>query len=910
MGRGTRSRTTGAAPRAARHGKAKGARGLPGRRPGQQSRRVYFFGGGGAEGTKDMKALLGGKGANLAEMARLGLPVPPGFTLTTAVCSEYWDGGGALPAALWPEVERNMLRVEKVLGGTFGRGASPVLVSVRSGAAISMPGMMETVLNVGLNDETREALAAKTGNARMAWDSHRRLIQMFARVVMDLEIREFERALGALKRRRGAELDTDLTADDLAELVGTYREIFAERAGRPFPEDPQEQLRLAIEAVFRSWQCDRAKKYRELHKIDGLAGTAVNVQAMVFGNMGDTSATGVCFTRDPSTGRNVFYGEFLQNAQGEDVVAGIRTPRPIAQMRKVLPKPYADLVRAKDLLERHYGDVQDMEFTVQEGRLWMLQTRTGKRTPEAAVRIAVDLVSEGRVSRETALARVDASVVDRLLHPTFDRRAEKDVLAKGLPASPGAATGRLVFDADDAEAWAKNGEKVILARDETSPEDIGGMHAAQGILTARGGMTSHAAVVARGMGKCCIVGCVAAEIDVDAKLMTVGGREFREGEWISLDGSTGEVMAGRVATTEPKLSSYFRTLMEWADDVRRLRVRANAETPHDARVARDFGAEGIGLCRTEHMFFDEERIATVREMILAEDRAGRERALSRLLPMQQRDFERIFKAMDGLPVTVRLLDPPLHEFVPNTEKAQEETARLLGLDVERVRRRVATLHEMNPMMGHRGCRLGISYPEIYDMQVRAIAQAAVRCAKRKIDVQPEIMIPLVGHVNELRVMAANARRVVEEVFAKAGTKVPYLVGTMIEVPRAALTADEIAAEAEFFSFGTNDLTQMTFGFSRDDINSFLPDYLAQKILPVDPFQSLDTVGVGQLIRMAIEKGRGARKGLKVGICGEHGGDPASIAFCHEVGLDYVSCSPFRVPVARLAAAQAALRARK
>ncbi len=876
----------------------------------KSKKRVYFFGDGSAEGGKDMKPLLGGKGANLAEMARLSLPVPPGFTITTDVCAQYWNAGGKLDESLWDEVGRHLARVEKALGATFGKGPSPVLVSVRSGAAISMPGMMETVLNVGLNDETREALAAKTGNRRMALDSHRRLIQMFARVVLDLDIRDYERALDSLKRRRGVQLDTELSADDLAELLATYREIFRERAGMPFPDDPMRQMRMAVEAVFRSWECDRARKYRELNKISGLKGTAVNVQAMVFGNMGDTSATGVCFTRDPSTGRNVFYGEFLQNAQGEDVVAGIRTPVPIAGMRKVLPKPYAELVRVKDLLEKHYGDVQDMEFTVQEGRLWMLQTRTGKRTPEAAVRIAVEMVKEKRITRETAILRIDAEVIDRLLHPTFDKNAKKDLLCKGLPASPGAATGRLVFDADDAEAWAKRGEKVILARAETSPEDIGGMHVAQGILTSRGGMTSHAAVVARGMGKCCVVGCGAAEIDSEHKSMHVGGRAFAEGEWISLDGSTGEVMVGQVPTTQASLSGDFRTIMEWADQRRRLGVRANAETPHDAQVARGFGAEGIGLCRTEHMFFDEERIATVREMILAEDKTGRERALAKLLPHQQKDFEEIFAAMKGLPVTIRLLDPPLHEFVPNTEKAQEETARVLGLDVEKVRRRVAALHELNPMMGHRGCRLGISYPEIYDMQVRAIAQAAVACKRRRVDARPEIMIPLVGHVNELLVMRDNAKRVLEETFAAAGARVPCLLGTMIEVPRAALVAGEIAKEAEFFSFGTNDLTQMTFGFSRDDVNSFLPDYLEQKILPGDPFQSLDQEGVGRLVKLAIHEGRGARPSLKVGICGEHGGDPRSIAFCHAVGMNYVSCSPYRVPVARLAAAQAAIREKK
>jgi pyruvate,orthophosphate dikinase len=631
---------------------------------------------------------------------------------------------------------------------------------------------------------------------------------------------------------------------------------------------------------------------------------------MVFGNMGKTSATGVCFTRDPSTGRNVFYGEFLMNAQGEDVVAGIRTPLPIARMKRILPKPYAELVAAKDLLESHYGDVQDMEFTVQEGRLFMLQTRTGKRTAGAAIRIAVEMVEEGRLSKRDALLRVDPHVLDQLLHPTFDKKAERHVLAQGLPASPGAASGRAVFSADEAEEWVARGESVILCRDETSPEDIGGMHAANGILTSRGGMTSHAAVVARGMGKCCVAGCSQAEIDVNAKTLEAGGRVINEGDWISLDGSTGEVMLGRVPTQKPRLSKQFRRLMEWADEVRRLNVRANAETPHDAKIARGFGAEGIGLCRTEHMFFDEERITAVREMILADSRADRETALAKLLPVQQKDFERIFAAMKGLPVTVRLLDPPLHEFVPLTEDTQKATAKAIGVDVDVVRRRVEALREMNPMMGHRGCRLGISHPEIYDMQVRAISRAAARCVKRKLDVRPEIMIPLVGHVNELATLEARARAIVKEELASAGVKLKVLIGTMIEIPRAALTADEIAAKAEFFSFGTNDLTQMTFGFSRDDINSFLPDYLAQKVLPVDPFQSLDQRGVGQLVEIAIDRGRSVRKRLKIGICGEHGGDPASVEFCHRVKMDYVSCSPFRVPIARLAAAHAAIKARR
>ncbi len=873
----------------------------------RRKRRIWSFGGGKAEGNARMNDELGGKGANLCEMARLGLPVPPGFTIGTGVCRAYWEGNETLPSDLWPEVRRAMRRVERSLGRSFGAGPKPLLVSIRSGAAVSMPGMMETVLNVGLNDATREALAAETGHPRMALDSHRRLIQMFARVVLGLEIREYENALDSLKRRRGVDDDTELSALDLAELLETYREIFEDGAGRPFPEDPWEQLQLTVEAVFRSWNTARAIRYREINAIRGLVGTAVNVQAMVFGNMGNDSATGVCFTRDPSTGRNVFYGEFLRNAQGEDVVAGIRTPLPIARMKRMLPEPYEELVRAKDLLERHYGDVQDIEFTVQQGELFMLQTRTGKRTARAAVRIAVEMVGEGGLDEDEAVLRVDPSSLDQLLHPTFDSKAARRVLARGLPASPGAATGRAVFNADDAEEWTARGETVILCRDETSPEDIHGMHAAVGILTSRGGMTSHAAVVARGMGTCCVAGCGSAEIDVHAQVMHVGGETIAAGDWLSLDGSTGEVMLGRVATKSPQLSKHFRILMSWADERRRLGVRANAETPHDAKVARGFGAEGIGLCRTEHMFFDDERIATVREMILAEDADGRAAALAKLLPVQRQDFTEIFQAMKGLPVTVRLLDPPLHEFVPLSEEAQRVTAKALGLPVAAVRRRVEALREVNPMMGHRGCRLGISYPEIYDMQVRAIAQAAVRCRKRRIKVHPEVMIPLVGHVNELRVLAGRARRIMEQEFAAEGVDVPFLVGTMIEIPRAALTADEIAPHAEFFSFGTNDLTQMTFGFSRDDVNAFLPDYLRQQVLPVDPFQSLDQRGVGQLVSLAIERGRGASPKLKIGLCGEHGGDPDSIAFCHAADMDYVSCSPFRVPIARLAAAQAAIR---
>jgi pyruvate,orthophosphate dikinase len=880
------------------------------RRAKAAGRRVWEFGGGKAHGKGDQKAVLGGKGAGLAEMSRLGLPVPPGFTIATTVCAAYWAAGRRTPKALWPDVEKALARVEALRGQAFGRGPKPLLVSVRSGAAVSMPGMMETVLNVGLTRETIPALVAASGNERMVQDSHRRLIHMFAKVVREVPDDLFEDALLDLKRRRRAAADTELSAADLGELAETYRGIYRDETGEDFPDDAMSQLRQAVEAVFRSWECDKARKYRKIQRIDGLLGTAVNVQSMVFGNRGPSSGTGVCFTRDPSTGENVFFGEFLIDAQGEDVVAGIRTPEPIAAMGKHLPEAYEQLLEVKDLLERHYGDVQDIEFTVEDGKLFVLQTRTGKRTARAALRIAVEMVKERRLKPEAAVLRVEPSALDQLLHPTFDGSVRAEVVAKGLGASPGAAVGRAVFTAEDAEAWHSRGEKVILVRAETSPEDVGGMHAAAGILTSRGGLTSHAAVVARGWGKCCIVGCGEISIDAGEKRFQAGSHAIREGDWISIDGSGGRVMLGQVPTVRPSLGEDFATLMQWADRYRRLGVRTNADTPADAKAAREFGAEGIGLCRTEHMFFSTpERIRAVREMILADGPEGRARALERLLPFQRGDFEGIFEAMDGLPVTIRLLDPPLHEFVPHEDAQQQEMAREMGVSAAEVRRRVKALHEANPMLGHRGCRLGITYPEIYDMQVRAIAQAAIACSKRSIAVLPEIMIPLVGFTAELAFLRERTEAVVAEAVQGVRRPPKFRIGTMIEVPRAAVTAGAIAAHADFFSFGTNDLTQMTCGISRDDMASFVPAYIERKILARDPFQVLDRGGVGELVRWAVLQGRKAKKGLKVGICGEHGGDPESVAFCHEVGLDYVSCSPFRVPIARLAAAQAALRTR-
>jgi pyruvate,orthophosphate dikinase len=880
------------------------------------ARFVYRFGGGVSDGEAGNKALLGGKGANLAEMASIGLPVPPGFTISTEMCARYYAEGEAIPDSLRAEVAEGIAHIERVTGRKFGDSADPLLVSVRSGARVSMPGMMDTVLNLGLNDATVAGLASASGDPRFAWDSYRRFLHMYANVVLGLRHDLFEEALEIAKEDKGVHLDTELEAEDWRRLAQRYKALVAEELGRPFPEDPAEQLWGAIGAVFGSWQADRAKTYRRLNHIPGDWGTAVNVQAMVFGNMGESSATGVAFTRDPSTGERAYYGEYLVNAQGEDVVAGIRTPQYLTRaardragakapsMEETMPEVFAELARVFDLLERHYREMQDIEFTVERGTLWMLQTRSGKRTAKAALRIAADMAREGLISEEEAVLRVDPAALDQLLHPTLDPAAPRTVIARGLPASPGAACGKAVFDADTAEKWAAAGEKVILVRIETSPEDIHGMHAAEGILTARGGMTSHAAVVARGMGRPCVSGAGSIAIDYRARAMRVAGREIGEGAVITLDGATGEVMLGEVATVQPELSGDFGTLMGWADSRRRLGVRANAETPLDCRTAREFGAEGIGLCRTEHMFFDAERIANVREMILAEDEAGRRRALAKLLPAQRGDFAEIFRIMAGLPVTIRLLDPPLHEFLPHSEEEFAEVALASGLGIEALRRRAAALAEANPMLGHRGCRLGIVWPEIYEMQARAVFEAALSVEEAPI---PEIMVPLVATRAELEIVRALVEETARAVFAEQGKAVDYLVGTMIELPRAALRAGEIAAAADFFSFGTNDLTQTALGLSRDDAGKFLPVYVEKGIFARDPFVSLDIEGVGELISIAAERGRAARPGLKLGICGEHGGDPASIAFCEAAGLDYVSASPYRVPIARLAAAQAALR---
>ncbi len=867
---------------------------------------VYFFGGGRAEGEAKMKSLLGGKGANLAEMTRLGIPVPAGFTITTETCALFYEQGSVWPKGLEEEVKANLAKLEEAMGMRFGDRNNPLLVSVRSGAAVSMPGMMDTVLNLGLNSEVVQGLIMKTENERFAWDAYRRFIQMFGNVVMGVGHETFEHILEKKKKQVHVTLDTELSANDLKDVVRQYKQAYQQETGEEFPQDPYEQLKKAINAVFQSWNNPRAIKYRDLNDIRGLLGTAVTVQAMVFGNMGETSGTGVCFTRDPSTGENKFYGEFLVNAQGEDVVAGIRTPEPLDQLKGKWPENYKQLVKLRERLEQHYRDMQDIEFTIQEGKLFILQTRNGKRTAHAAIRIAVELVKEKLIKPDEAILRVEAKQLDQLLHPTFDPKEKKDLIAKGLPASPGAATGRVVFNAEEAELESEKGEPVILVRIETSPEDIGGMYVAEGILTARGGMTSHAAVVARGMGKCCVAGCSDLQINYEAKEFRVGGQVIREGEFISLDGSLGQVYKGKCKTIDPELSGEFAKLMKWADEFRTLQVRTNGDTPHDATVARKFGAEGIGLCRTEHMFFEGDRIIAVREMILAEDKEGRAGALEKLLPMQRGDFEGIFEAMNGLPVTIRLLDPPLHEFLPNDEPSQKEMAEVMKVPLEKVKEKVSSLHEFNPMLGHRGCRLGITYPEIYEMQMRAILQAACRVKKRGIRVLPEIMIPLVGAVREFTILKEKLEAVAREVFEEEGGPVSYLVGTMIEIPRAALVADRIAEVAQFFSFGTNDLTQMTLGFSRDDATRFLGVYIQQGILEKDPFQSIDEEGVGQLIQLATQKGRSVREGLKVGICGEHGGDPSSVKFCHRVGMNYVSCSPYRVPIARLSAAQAAI----
>ncbi|WP_293882196.1 pyruvate, phosphate dikinase [Sphingomonas sp.] len=878
---------------------------------------VYRFGGGISEGGQD-KTLLGGKGANLDGMASIGLPVPPGFTISTPMCERYYEEGEAFPVELNPQVADGLAHIEGITGKTFGDPADPLLVSVRSGARVSMPGMMDTVLNLGLNDVTVQGLAAASGDARFAWDSYRRFIQMYADVVLGLDHGAFEEALEIAKEDKGYSLDTQLSAEDLQALVAEYLKLVSELWGRPFPQDVHDQLWGAVGAVFGSWQSERAKVYRRINNIPHGWGTAVNVQAMVFGNMGETSATGVAFTRDPANGERAYYGEYLINAQGEDVVAGIRTPQYLTtaarvranakplSMQESMPEVYAELARVFDLLELHYRDMQDIEFTVERGKLWMLQTRAGKRTARAALKIAVDMAGEGLITQDEAVMRVEPGALDQLLHPTLDPKAPRDVLVKGLPASPGAATGAAVFDSDTAERLAALGEPVILVRTETSPEDIHGMHAAKGILTARGGMTSHAAVVARGMGRPCVSGAGSLSIDAKAKVAKVGSREVREGDVITLDGSSGEVMIGAVATVQPELSGDFGTLMVWADGARRMKVRANAETPADAKVARDFGAEGVGLCRTEHMFFEASRITAVREMILAEDEAGRRVALAKLLPEQRADFLGIFEVMAGLPVTIRLLDPPLHEFLPTAEADFEDVAKAAGVAVEVLKRRTVELHEFNPMLGHRGCRLGVTYPEIYEMQARAIFEAA---CDLEISPIPEVMVPLVATKRELELMKDVIDRAAEAVFAERGKRIDYMVGTMIELPRAALMAGQIAEVGQFFSFGTNDLTQTTLGVSRDDASRFLTTYVEKGIYAIDPFVSLDIEGVGELIALAAGRGRETRPDIKLGICGEHGGDPASIAFCEGVGLDYVSASPYRVPIARLAAAQAALATR-
>ena len=895
---------------------------------------VYFFGAGEAEGSAEMKALLGGKGANLAEMNNLNIPVPAGFTISTEVCT-YFDRSGSYPPELEGEVAAALARVEEVMGARFGDPHDPLLVSVRSGARASMPGMMDTILNLGLNDVTVKGLCAKSGNARFAYDSYRRFVAMFGDVVLGLkpasddDIDPFEEILEAKKKQRRLHDDAEVRAEDLQELVAEFKDVIRRRTGKDFPEDPQEQLWLAIGAVFASWKNERAIVYRKLNSIPDHWGTAVNVQSMVFGNMGEDCGTGVAFTRDPATGEKKFYGEYLMNAQGEDVVAGTRTPHKIDQLAKDMPEVYGELVKIYQRLEKHYRDMQDIEFTVQNKKLWMLQTRTGKRTGFAAFTIAVDLVEEGLITQEEALMRVEPEQLNQLLRPIFDFEEKAQavesgrLLTKGLNAGPGAACGKVVFNAADAERWAKEGDRVILVRIETSPEDIKGMNAAEGILTARGGMTSHAALVARQMGKVCVAGCGDLEIDYKKRQLTVHGKTVREGDFLSLDGTTGEVLEGEVrtnpsevlqvlltGTVDPAAAATYQTyarIMSWADRVRRLNVRANADQPDQAANARAFGAEGIGLCRTEHMFFGGERIDAVREMILADDETGRRRALAKLLPMQREDFKGIFEVMKELPVTIRTLDPPLHEFLPHSDREVEELAKTIKVPTEKLRAKVASLHEANPMLGHRGCRLGILYPEITEMQTRAILEAACAVAKQGMKVYPEIMIPLVGHVNELKSQEAVVRRTAGEVFAEQGVEVEYLVGTMIELPRAAITAAEIASVAEFFSFGTNDLTQTTFGLSRDDAGKFLPYYIRENILSKDPFEAIDREGVGELMKWGVERGRSTRAGIKVGICGEHGGEPGSVEFCHQIGMNYVSCSPFRLPIARLSAAQAALK---
>ncbi len=905
----------------------------------KKKKHVYFFAKGNTEGSAKMKELLGGKGANLAEMTSIGLPVPPGFTISTETCAEFYSAGRKWPQGLEKEVDEAIAKLETATGKSFGSGDNPLLVSVRSGAAVSMPGMMDTVLNLGLNEKTLESLIKKTDNPRLGWDAYRRFIQMFGDVVMGMSNHDFEEVLESVKKKAGAELDTQLSVEDLQEVVKKYKALYKKHTKQNFPTNPKTQLKKSIDAVFNSWNNPRALKYRQINDIKGLIGTAVNVQTMVFGNMGPTSGTGVCFTRNPSTGENKFYGEFLMNAQGEDVVAGIRTPEPIKDLSKEMPAAYKELVQIREKLEKHYKDMQDLEFTIEEEKLYILQTRTGKRTAHAAVKMAVDMLKEKLINEKTAVMRVKPDDLDQLLHPMFDSESEKKAkkLGKGLPASPGAATGQVVFDADTAEEWAEDGKTVILCRIETSPEDIGGMNAAKGILTSRGGMTSHAAVVARGMGKCCVAGAGGIVIDYKKKSFKAGDATVKQGDWISLNGSSGVVYEGKIDTVKPKLHGNFGKLMKTADKFRRLGVRTNADTPKDTAVAVEFGAEGIGLTRTEHMFFEGDRIISFRKLILVADtvkdlrariaetddkkeKAALEKkleeplkqyneALKELLPLQRKDFEGIFKELKGRPCTIRLLDPPLHEFLPQDSKGQKEMARIMGVKESVIKAKVEQLHEFNPMLGHRGCRLGLTYPEISAMQIRAIMEAAANVKKKGIRVKPEIMIPLIGHVEELRIAREQAEEVIAEVLKRRKLKknsIPYLIGTMIEIPRAAVTSDQVAEEADFFSFGTNDLTQMGCGFSRDDAGKFLGEYVEMGIYEKDPFMVLDQDGVGRLVETSCKLGRKTKKDIKLGICGEHGGEPSSVAFCHRTGLDYVSCSPYRVPIARLAAAQAAI----
>ncbi|MCP4051099.1 MAG: pyruvate, phosphate dikinase [bacterium] len=870
------------------------------------TKKIYFFGNNQADGKAsiEMRNLIGGKGANLAEMTNMGIPVPAGFTISTEECTNYYNNGKQISNELLNDINDNLKKVESSMGQKFGDPDNPLLFSVRSGARVSMPGMMDTVLNLGLNDVVVEGLAKKSGK-RFAWDSYRRFIQMFCNVVLGVEHNRFESILDDIKKEKNITNDTNLTTDDLKELVARYKSFLKDR-NVTFPQEPAKQLEKAIEAVFGSWNADRAIKYRELNNIPGSWGTAVNVQAMVFGNMGLTSGTGVAFTRNPSTGENVFYGEYLMNAQGEDVVAGIRTPHPIQDLEKEMPEIYSELVEIYLKLEKHFHEMQDLEFTIQDKKLYILQTRNGKRTAPAAIKIAVDMVNEGLISKEDAILKISASQLDQLLHPMIDPKAELDVIAKGLPASPGAAVGKAVFTADDAEEWKKKGEKVILIREETSPEDIGGMAAAEGILTERGGMTSHAAVVARGMGKCCVAGCSALKINEHKKTLTIGDTVFQEGDDITLNGSTGEVIKGKADLIQAELSGDFEILMDWVDKIRNIKIRTNADTPLDSEVARKFGAEGIGLCRTEHMFFEGDRIQAVREMILANSLDGRKKALAKILPMQKSDFTGIFTAMEGLPVTIRLLDPPLHEFLPHDENAIKDIAKELNVSVSELKQKIESLKEFNPMLGHRGCRLGITYPEIYEMQAQAIIEAACELTKQGKNILPEIMIPLVGEVKELGLLKDKINIIAQNIIKEYDCQLNFVIGTMIEIPRAALLADEIAAQADFFSFGTNDLTQMTFGLSRDDSGSFLQEYVQKEILDNDPFQVLDQKGVGKLIKLGVEQGRKVKPDLKIGICGEHGGEPSSIDFCIKAGFNYVSCSPYRIPIARLAAAQTAL----